>query len=405
MAIPLRQSKPASSRDNLSGTNLVRAGDHNQRVTLQAIRSFGPITRIGIAEITGLTAPSIANITKRLLADGLILQDGRILGARGQPASKFIANPDGAYALGLNIDRDHITLVAMDFTGNVLDRTSVETRFAMPDEVLAFLEREYARIVSKKIINSDRLIGLGIGLPDDLGHVQLPQKPPDYIQWSQIDVIGLFGKALKVAVYTENDATAAAIGELQFGDGLNRQNFIFTLISAGLGSGIIVNSQPYRGSHNRSGEIGFFPLSLQSDDTTSLQDRVSLYSLYEYLADRGLNVSTPAELMAADPTMKAAIFKWADAAEETLASTLLVINCVLNPEIHYLGGRLPAFILDRICEGLNRRFSLLMGRVPDIAPFRRAESSEDAAALGAAVVVLQNRLLPNPEALMKVANA
>lgn len=402
--MPQKNIKPSPPRDTLSGTNLVRAGDHNQRVTLQSIRTHGPITRAEIAEMTGLTGPAIANITNRLLADGLIKRDGRILGARGQPASKFVVNPDGAYALGLNVDRDHITLVVMDFAGNVLDRASVEMRFARPHEVLSFLNEQFERIKAAKIINPNNLIGLGIGIPDDLGQVQLPHKPKEYGEWSSTNVADLFGNALGVAAFTENDATAAAIGESQFGDGLNRHNFIFTLISAGLGSGIIINSQPYHGSHNRSGEIGFFPIGSHQDSSLSLQDCVSLYALYQHLADKGFEATTPEHLKSPGPHLKAAIYEWADQAEAALSTAFLVINCTLNPEIHYLGGRLPDYILERICEGLNRRFSLLLGRVPDIAPFRRAASSEDAAALGAAVVALQRRLLPNPDALMKMAN-
>src|ERR1700720_3530744 len=80
------------SRDGgmlLSGTNLERAGDHNQRVTLHAIRVNGPLTRTDLAEITGLTPPAIANITKRLMQDNLIKEAGRVRGARGQPPIKL----------------------------------------------------------------------------------------------------------------------------------------------------------------------------------------------------------------------------------------------------------------------------------------------------------------------------
>jgi hypothetical protein len=69
---------------NLSGTNLERAGDHNQRVTLHAIRVGGPVTRSDLALTTGLTAAAIAIITNRLLRQRLILQAGRIRGARDQ---------------------------------------------------------------------------------------------------------------------------------------------------------------------------------------------------------------------------------------------------------------------------------------------------------------------------------
>src|ERR1700704_741962 len=87
---------------NLSGTNLKRAGDHNQRVTLHAIRVSGPVTRADLARMTGLTAAAIANITKRLLKERMILAAGTMRGMRGQPATKLVINPDSCYAVGLN---------------------------------------------------------------------------------------------------------------------------------------------------------------------------------------------------------------------------------------------------------------------------------------------------------------
>src|SRR5690348_8168923 len=98
----------------LSGTNLERAGDHNQRVTLQAIRVNGPITRNDLADITGLTPPAIANITRRLLKDNLIREAGQRRGGRGQPATKLVINPDGCFSVGINVDRDHITVVVVE---------------------------------------------------------------------------------------------------------------------------------------------------------------------------------------------------------------------------------------------------------------------------------------------------
>src|SRR5690349_23991534 len=93
----------------LSGTNLERAGDHNQRVTLHAIRVNGPVTRTDLALMTGLTGPAIANITNRLLRHRLVVKAGTVRGGIGQPAAKFAINPESCYSLGLNVDRDHIT--------------------------------------------------------------------------------------------------------------------------------------------------------------------------------------------------------------------------------------------------------------------------------------------------------
>src|SRR3979411_2095445 len=124
---------PEESRDGgmlLSGTNLERAGDHNQRVTLHAIRVNGPITRTDLVSLTGLTAPAIANITKRLLEENLIKEAGRARGGLGQPPVKLVINPDGRFSVGINVDRDHITLLVLDFEGQVRSRLSREIRFA-----------------------------------------------------------------------------------------------------------------------------------------------------------------------------------------------------------------------------------------------------------------------------------
>src|SRR4051812_42441252 len=92
---------------NFSGTNIVVAGDHNRRITLQAIRANGPVRRSELAKLTGLTPPAVFRITNTMLDEGLVQVAGRVLPPRGKPANNLVINPDGAFALGLNIDRDH----------------------------------------------------------------------------------------------------------------------------------------------------------------------------------------------------------------------------------------------------------------------------------------------------------
>ena len=161
----------------LSGTNLTRAGDHNQRVTLHAVRINGPVTRNDLVLQTGLTPAAIANITNRLLSDQLILNAGRMRGARGQPASKFVINPDSRFSIGLNVDRDHVTLVVLDFVGKVRGRASREIHFARPEAVRTFFQRSVGQLLLKAGIARDRLVGVGVAFPDDIARAHLPDQP------------------------------------------------------------------------------------------------------------------------------------------------------------------------------------------------------------------------------------
>ena len=163
---------------NLSGTNLQRAGDHNQRVTLHAIRVSGPVTRTDLVLMTGLTPAAIANITNRLLRQRLIVKSGTVRGGRGQPAVKLSIHPGSCYSLGLHIDRDHITLVLVDFAGKVRARSSREVAFALPETVQTSVRRMAGRLLERARIGVGRVAGLGVAFPDDIQRAALSQPPP-----------------------------------------------------------------------------------------------------------------------------------------------------------------------------------------------------------------------------------
>jgi predicted NBD/HSP70 family sugar kinase len=397
-------SENAGKHTGLSGTNLERAGDHNQRVTLHAIRVNGPITRAELATISGLTAPAIANITKRLLAENLILEAGRRRGGRGQPATKLVINPDALFSIGLNVDRDHITMVVLDFEGRVRARASTEVAFAMPKQVEQFFRKGVGKLLSKVGIGRDHLAGIGVALPDDMPRAAtLPHQPADYGVWASTDVASLLTGTLHVPVFVENDAAAATMGEMQFGLGKKHQTFFYILITAALGGSVIIDGSHFRGATGRSGELGLLRGRDPSGHERQIQNIVSLSALYSRLAAQGIKVSEPQGLVDLDDSGQAIIDAWVEAAVDTLIDPIIAINCLINPEAILIGGRLPSSIVDQIATRLNQRLESQAGVVPTLARVSRAALSDDAPAVGAAILPFSHRLLPTRTALMKVA--
>jgi predicted NBD/HSP70 family sugar kinase len=396
-------SERAGKQMRLSGTNLERAGDHNQRVTLHAIRVNGPITRAELAAITGLTAPAIANITKRLLVDNLIQEAGRRRGGRGQPATKLVINPDSWFSLGLNVDRDHITLVVLDFEGRVRARASREVPFALPKDVEQFFSKTVGKLLAKVGIGRERLVGVGVALPDDMHKAALPQQPANYGIWASTDVASLLTSTIHVPVFVENDAAAATMGEMQFGLGKKHQTFFYILITAALGGSLVIDGNHFRGATGRSGELGMLRGRDASGHERQIQNIVSLSALYSRLAAQGIKVSAPHELTELGEIGQAIIDAWVEAAVDTLIDPVLAINCLVNPEVILIGGRLPAGIVDQIANRLNQRIGTQGVAIPATAPVQRAALSDDAPAVGAAILPFSHRLLPTRTALMKVA--
>jgi predicted NBD/HSP70 family sugar kinase len=404
MCMALRPPRQRQHSGTLAGTNLTRAGDYNQRVVLQAIRSKAAVTHSELAQLTGLTHQSAINISRRLLADGLIQDVGKTSGGRGQPAAFLAINPEGAYSLGLNIDRDHITLVLMDLQGRIRDRLYLDQNFALPEDVLAFVQSGLDRVLAQRRVPRKRLAGLGIAIPERLGGVNVSSRPSGYDAWASLDVVATFSEALKMPVYAENDATAAAIGELQFGLGQTYNTFVYTVISAGIGCGLIVDGQPFAGGLTHAGEIGNIPIQSTDPQKTRLWHVISLYALYDDLAATGHVVNRPEDLDEANPLQAAAIDHWVQSAADHMIEPFLTITYILSPEVHVLGGQLPAFISRKLCAALNARLPAYQQDVP-LTPFLPSSTETDASAMGAAVLVFQNRFLPSPDVLKKMVGA
>lgn len=385
-----------------SGTNLERAADHNQRVTLYAIRVSGSLTRVELANITGLTPPAIANIIKRLQADGLIGEAGRRLGGRGQPPTKLVINPEACFAIGVNIDRDHITVVLVDFVGRTVARASREVEFALPGEAVRFYRETVADLIAGSGVDPERIVGVGVAIPDDLGAVDLPGRPSTYAEWDRVDLTELFAEPLGLPVFVENDAAAAAMGELQLGRGQQRSSFFYILISSALGGGLVVDGAYFRGADGRSGELGF----LLGDDgrggRRQIQNLVSLSGLSHPLRAAGLDLgrmlSTPG-----DEAVGRVVDGWISEAAEQLCEPLIAVNCLINPAAIFIGGRLPGVFVDRLAARLNALLAERGGNVPVLAPVERAMLAEDAPAVGAAILPFSHFLLPKPNALWKAA--
>lgn len=382
------------ARASLSGTNIERAGDYNQRVVLQTIRIGLARTKQEVAVYTGLTVPAITNITNRMLEDGLIVEAGKLHGGRGQPAMTFAINPDGCYSIGLNIDRDHVTIVLLDLAGQVRARSTIETAFAGPETVADFFERNGKAFRKLKGVAADRIIGVGVAMPDDLAKSDLPHRPVDYDAWNAVDLRALLSRSHAWPVVVENDAAAAALGELHFGHGQRKPSFFYLLVSAGLGGGLVIDGEYFRGAHGRSGEIGFLPSPGAGQAT--LEDFVSLSALYEQLGD--LAPADPARLAGLPAEGQALLDRWIDTAAERLCDPLVAISCLIDPQAVYVGGRLPEALIERLAAAVKEK---LEGRRPALAmaPVTRAALAADAPAMGAAILPIIARYLPSRSAL------
>ncbi len=387
----------------LSGTNLKFSRNHNVRVTLQAVRVHGPVSRPELAQIMGLTPQAIAYLCRELVDDGMIIETGRRRGGRGQPAAELSINPDGGYAVGVNIDRDHLTVLLTDLAGTIRGRMHWEENFLLPDEVFRRIERAYGTLLDDAGLVADDLAGVGLAMPYKLGYLRTEYTPRSYAAWRDVPAGERLQKITGRPVFLENDASAAAYGEIHYGLGIDYKNFFYLFMGVGLGGGLVVGGDYVPGANGLGGEIGFIPATNGSGrpiDNRTIEAQVSMAALYSRLRAEGIDVSTLDQLDALHKKGCDTITEWMDQGAAQLMMTLITIICVVNPEAILIGGRLPVSLIDDFIVDIEKKLLPFRANLPNFPPILCSACSPEAAAMGAAILPFSNLFLPRPRGMM-----
>jgi len=121
---------------------------YNERLILSLARRFGPLSKIEVARMTGLSVQSTSTIMNRLQADGLLKRQTPLRGRVGQPTVPVSLDPEGAFSIGLKIGRRSFDLVLIDFCGAVRRRAHRTYPYPTPDRAMDFINDELAPLVA-----------------------------------------------------------------------------------------------------------------------------------------------------------------------------------------------------------------------------------------------------------------
>jgi predicted NBD/HSP70 family sugar kinase len=396
----------AAGRD--TGTNLARVKDYNEAVVLDHIRTGGEVRRAAIATATGLTLQTVSNITRRLLAADLVVSAG----ADGRNR-RFAVNPDAAYALGIQLVRTRLVVGVVDVAGAVRGEAEAELE---PDEdpsrVIGRLPKLVATAVETARIDRERLIGAGIGAPGPLDlHAGALLNVLSPASWSGFKVREAVEDALSMRVILDNDATAAAVGELWSGVAAGCDDFVYVYLGTGLGTGLVLGGHPYRGNRGNAGEISH--IQVDPDGPPCECGRTGCLGLYPTPAGLlrearraileapvGREITerpqTVEELVASeDPWLRDVV----DRAAERLGGALADIGRVLDPELVVLGGPLLPHVGRTFADAIARALEGLGEPGAPPPPVALSELGSDAGVIGAATLVLHDVYAPSSRKL------
>lgn len=235
--------------------------DINEIIVLNIIRERQPIPRVGIAEITGLEEGTVSRIVQRFLRQGLVYESGvgTSTPAGGRKPRFVHINPTKSCAIGVDIGAIETLLALSDLNGHLQHLKRIpNTRH--PRQFLETVAHEILSVM--KLANPySELGGIGVSLVGLIDEKEGTILEGENLRWGEnIEV----GKILRskinsdVPLYFENGARLSALGEIWFGTThlSGFRDVVFVDVNEGIGTGIIVNGQLYRGFRNGAGEFG-----------------------------------------------------------------------------------------------------------------------------------------------------
>ncbi|MEM7330500.1 MAG: ROK family protein [Chloroflexota bacterium] len=230
--------------------------EKNLSTLLYCLRAEAPISRANLANLTQLNKSTVSSLTEELLEAGVIEDVGLAVSGGGRPGKLLEINGNGGYAIGVEFSAHAVFVVLTDLKGQILMAIDSEIEQADQDGSLKTAVSLINQVLVTPKAQSGRIIGIGIAIAGvvDSQNGRLLYSPN--LQWRHIDILKYFEDQFNFPIIVENNANAAALGEYFFGAAQLIDNFIFISVGKGIGAGIFLNGDLYRGASSLAGEVG-----------------------------------------------------------------------------------------------------------------------------------------------------
>ncbi|UNM16821.1 ROK family transcriptional regulator [Streptomyces formicae] len=253
------------------GVNLPLLRNHNEALVLDLLRTAREdgISRLELADRTGLTPQAVSKITARLRDEELVTEAGRRASTGGKPRTVLRLVPSAAYAVGVQLDRDELTAVLLDLAGTRIATRVVSLDLgAGPDTVTGQATQEVRTLLAGSLPEGAadgggpdagetagaRVLGVGVAMPGPLDHAAgVPHRVTGYPEWDGYRLRDELACRLGLPVVLDKDTNAAALGLLLRGTG---GSFAYLHLGTGIGAGLVLDGALYRGVRTGAGEFG-----------------------------------------------------------------------------------------------------------------------------------------------------
>jgi len=389
----------------------------NEISVLRIVRDEGPISRSEVARKMGVSKVIIGGIVRRLLETSILFEIGKgnstVQGGRRPVMLEF--NADAGLAVGIEIHLHSSNILITNMNAEILHEGTVNySDNTNPNAILQRIVRNIEKMVGDEE-KMKSILGVGIALPGLIDYENGSILTSHSLKsWEGFPIQQLLEDTLDTKVYMENDVKTITLGEYHWGAGQDARNVVYIWLGEGIGAGIIINGDIYRGITSSAGEVGYteisarginrgrFPILYQGQQRFGeiLTTRNLELSLKEAVAANGRSTLLVKDDINLNSISSAA--KKEDAlAKEALKEfgqilgvlTTSVIN-FFNPELIIMGGPVIDKCPSVLAEATARAREDVLVVPAEIVKIKAGALKNRAGTLGAVGMVLQDLFKP-----------
>ncbi|MDF8262946.1 ROK family transcriptional regulator [Luteipulveratus flavus] len=325
---------------------LARLRATNRRAVMRALTQHGPSSRADLARRTGLSPTTVSGIVRDLLADGVLSQQderGRPhKGGSGRPPRLLTLSAQRGAVAGIDIGHRHVRVAVADHVGRIAHelerRVDSDERGPRTMDVACELLDE-----ALGAADAGALTAVGLSVPAPIDRRSARISTGILPGWRGVVPVEDLAARVNVPVTADNDANLGALAEVHHGAARRSQHVVYLKLASGVGAGLVIGRQVFRGATGHAGEIGH--VRVQEHGTVCrcgsrgcLETEVSVPRLIELLQpayDLPLDVDT---VRALERDGDAGVRRVLEDAGATVGRVVADLCNAVNPSLVVVGG-------------------------------------------------------------------
>ncbi|AIQ54902.1 ROK family transcriptional regulator [Paenibacillus sp. FSL R7-0331] len=233
----------------------------NKSLILHTIRMNAPVSRARVSEMTGLNKATVSNLVAELCSQELVTEAGPGESSGGRKPLILHFNAAAGSVIGIELRVKQLTAVLCDLDGGVLQEVDCRLEAHDLPYVLEQMKSIITALIAQAPPSPYGIVGIGVGVPGMVDDGVVLFAPN--LGWEMVELRAILESSFEVPVTIDNEANAGAQGELNFGAARDVRHLLYISAGSGIGSGIIIGGELYKGARGYAGETGHMTIEAE----------------------------------------------------------------------------------------------------------------------------------------------